>query len=86
MQNVGPITTVKGKKRKPRISDSGRIVNTKALEGDARVVTVCKLSSQIYSPRNTHWEARCQNAEQLASTRDVLDGTKQMTNDVTLNI
>ena len=62
------------------------LVNSNGMGGDARVVTVCKLSSQITPPRNTHLGARCQNAEQLVNTREVLDGTKPMTNDVRINM
>ena len=39
-----------------------------------------------YPPRNIHRGARCNNAEQLVNTKDVLDGTKSMTNDVRMNM
>ena len=61
-------------------------VNANGTGGDARVVTVCKLSNQLTPPRNTHRGTRCQNAEQLANTREFLDGTKPMTNNVRINM
>ena len=62
------------------------LVNSNVMGGDARGVTVCKLSSQIAPPRNTHRGARCQNPEQLVNTREVLGGTKPMKNDVRMNM
>ena len=59
-----------------------RLVNSNRMGGNAWVVTVSKLRSQITPQGNGHRGARCQTAEQLVNTKEVLDGKKPMTNDV----